>query len=211
MFWRRPFRIACMLGGCCLFGVFGATAVRAQTQDAIGQKPEFPKWGSYFNLQTGWAVGSTSAGFLGEAAAGVRYRRWGLGLAAGVDNDLITSVPVMVDLRWDVLPGRRHTLTLFSQQGWNIVTEMDAAHTSMDYANGALWYVGVSYKLFSTSRTSGFWLTAGASYKQYGVHNGPPSPTCPGMGPSGMPADWESSYSTTHKEWRGVLTLGWGW
>lgn len=174
--------------------------VQAQTQ--------LPSKGAYMNVQGGWAIGGTTSGALALAAGGARLHRWGLGLASGIDNDNVTSVPILADVRWVLHNSEHGTLDVFSQQGWNFVTMSQPEYARTTYSGGPFWYGGISCKIIPTSKTTGIWLNAGVSYKQY--HYQRPYeflvPT-PYSGPQGQvpPA------INAHKEWRGVFTLCWGW
>jgi len=201
---NRGYQSTILLYAACFWLAWMTGAIHAEAQS---------KTSGYLIGQTGWETGSGSNGFFGELAGGIRHNRWGWGLASGIDNAGVTSVPLLADVRWALIP-TRHTLEIFSQEGLNMVTKK--APVSGSFTNGPYWYGGLSYRLLPTKRNGGLLISAGVSYKQY-KESYPDYPTNtpnPGGPAIAEPEPWPGfsvPFSVLHKDWRGVLTIGWCW
>jgi hypothetical protein len=158
------------------------------------------KFGAYALAQAGLTVPAQAPSFFGEVAGGVRYGRFGLGLATGADEAPVKSIPILVDARFRILTGK-HALEVFSQQGVNKPTESHP--TFQNYQNGAYWYGGLTFRLIDTKGAGGCWLGVGCRYRTFretGYKELIPLPL--GAGPL-------ESGSWIRTDWAGMLTIGW--
>ena len=159
----------------------------------------------YGGAQAGW---SSSGSFLGEGMGGLRYGRWGWGLASGLDQWGVRTVPLLADVRWAILQGGAHRLEIFSQEGWNFAAQ--AAPDLRGYTGGPYWYGGLSFRAVSVRGAGGLWIHLGAKYKQYKVANifpytEPTTPCC------AIDLVLPEPATVVTGKAEAVLTLGWGW
>lgn len=197
-----------------LLSGYGLMAVRLPAYSQDGAHKAY-----YLLVQGGWTWNGGSNGAIGEVAGGIRHGNWKWGIATGIDNAGVTSVPVLGDVRWAFFRGKT-ALSLFSQEGWNLVTqrtpqEMGYASNAFRYGNGPYWMGGLSWAV-PCKKSGSLLLSAGVNYKQFlQRNNGPvyyPGPADNPEGPGILPGDALGSYyPRTQKEWRGVLTIGWEW
>jgi hypothetical protein len=157
----------------------------------------------YGLIDLGWTDPGPSNGFLGIVAGGVRYGRWGWGLATGMDQADARSIPLLVDIRWKIVPGA-HALEVFSQQGLNYVTK-GATVEGYTYKGLAYWRAGLSWTVVDTKGFGGLCISGGWRYRSYKEMQ-PLYYIDPGFGPEPNPD------AVVHKnEWNGFLTIGWRW
>ena len=158
------------------------------------------KIGAYALVQGGLTIPAQTPSFFGEIAGGVRYGRWGLGLATGADEAPVKSMPILLDARFRILTGS-HALEIFSQQGINLLTESPPVFER--YQNGVYWYGGLTWRLIDTKKAGGCWISAGCRYRTYretGQMDLFPMPDGDNPGP---PESHEQN------DWAGMLTIGW--
>lgn len=190
-----------------------------------------PVFGYYLLAQGGWAQGNISGGAIGTTAGGLRLGRWEWGLASGIDNAGVTSVPALADVRWTFYRGRT-SLSLFSQEGWNFnVQRKEPVYSpyegttyyvtsppyttapptifdyTLSYRGGPYWTGGLSW-LLPAGKAGGLLVSLGSDYKQYQSIITYPGVYIPG---GNMPGGYSppTSHGVSHREWRGVLTVGW--
>lgn len=200
------------------FIVFCVAGPRVYGQDR-------PALGYYLLAQGGWALGDPSGGAIGTTAGGLRLGRWEWGIASGIDNAGVTSIPVLADVRWTFYRGRT-SLSLFSQEGWNVKVQrkepvyyQDDGTTynttpaipnleyTISYRGGPYWTGGLSW-LLPAGKAGGLLVSLGSGYKQYQAIATSPGIYIPGgnmLGGYSPP----TSHAVSHQEWRGVLILGW--
>lgn len=157
----------------------------------------------YGLVDLGWTDPGPSNGFQGIVAGGVRYGRWGWGVATGYDAADARSIPVLIDVRWKIIPGT-HALEVFSQQGLNPVVK-GTTWEGYTYKYGGYWRAGLSWQVFETKSFGGLCVSAGCRYRSYEERQ-PLFFIDPGFGP-------ESNQNAIihHDDWNGFLTIGWRW
>jgi hypothetical protein len=162
------------------------------------------KIGPYLFGQVGWVSG-VSSGTIGDLAGGLHYRRWGLGLATGIDNVGLTSIPLLADIRWELIP-KKHVIELFSQGGRDAVTQKGPQEGYGHYSGGLYWYGGLCGRLFSVEKAGSLWITIGVRYRQYSeIDEGITGTGFQMIGP--RPAI--PTFTTKHWDWAGIATIGW--
>lgn len=178
--------------------VLGATLLFMYCSAARGQ-------GVYALTQGGWAPGNGNGGIVGQLAGGIQHKGWSWGVAAGVDNSLTTTLPILADVRRTLVKGKT-SLVLFSQQGWNVASRKTTGKTAFPnderiYGGGAYWMGGFTWKI-----ADGFLISAGTVFKQFKQETIWPA----GPDQLGMP-QLEYDVHNVEKTWRGILMVGWEW
>lgn len=174
----------------------------------------------YALAQGGVALESPHSGALGEVAGGIRLRSWQLGISTGIDNARATGIPLLADVRWTFWRGKT-SLGLFSQQGWNFITQKKEpsyatlyttyyaisppyqpyTESTTGYGGGAYWAGGLFWRI-PVKRAGGLLLSAGPGHRDYR------SLTYYETTSNSSPADHTS---IAHQEWRAVVMVGWEW
>ncbi|TDX00771.1 hypothetical protein [Dinghuibacter silviterrae] len=163
---------------------------------------------AYGVADVGWAT--PAPGFLGIASGGLRHGRWSWGVATGLDNAGITSVPVLAETRWRLqnrLQNRpqnnlqnnlQNTLEVFQQVGANAVTQKPGkGFTETQYRAGIYLRGGLAWRPVK----SRLWLSAGYRYRTYDEKV---------MGNFDTPG-WGFTLHRHLSEWAGFLSVDWRW
>ena len=170
------------------------------------------KTGAYGMVDAGWTVPGGSTGFIGEVAGGVRHGRWGWGLATGMDQAAVKSIPLLVDVRWKIIPGV-HALEIFSQEGLNDVNKK-IGWDGQTYQDGVYWHGGLTWRVIDTRGFGGLWVSAGCRYRTYKESTPLAVPfggTTVDILPAGPGFNGPTAMVNRHDDWTGVVTIGWRW
>ncbi len=136
--------------------------------------------------QIGLLNGEQATSFSLQTVNGVRKNKWFAGAGIGIDDYLGRSIPVFVDLRYD-LTTKENTPFMYTDGGINLLSETSGSAETPGYSTSAgIYYdLGVGWKLmFNNNRA--LLVSAGYSLKQvkenYRTYIGSPSPGLPDEG-----------------------------
>ena len=141
-----------------------ASSMYAQQKDGNTNKTSFHFSGI---AQVGLLQGQGPSAFQAQSISGIRYKTWFAGAGIGIDNYMLRTIPLFLDLRKNIL-NKESSPYVFTDIGlgfpW-LRKDQENLHFNSDFSNGLYYNAGLGYSI-SIAKRKALLLSTAFSLKQ---------------------------------------------